>query len=714
MNTKSMTWKPTAWTTEGVRTRLRFEVDVQQAPGGGRACRGAIWNRSDSPIRVDRVELFDADLKTDRLEVFRQGFYMPGDTAGFYTVRAGEPVPARIAYGGDPEDQYALLSEGLVCLRRPRTRKVELLGFTTGRRFHSFFLIRTRGRSVHLSVVSSFDGIRLDPGQKIPLEELLIAEGEDFASLLERYADRAGQVNGVRVRGQTVTGWTDWQYYRRNKTQEDVLRNAGLLKKLNDEGFGLQFVMVDAGYCPHSSEWLAPCEKFPDGMAALGKKLRRLGLRMGVWFAPYVSNVNTAVVREHPDWLVRDKQTARPIGGPTSCVGEYRVLDFSIPEAMQWMRGIVRTMVRDWGAEYIKLDGPNPTKYLGGRLRDERMTVTEMFRRTLEVIREECGRDVLVEGEGLYTPSMGLVDVQRVQQDTWAFWTRPDGRSAGLRENAKNDLLSSFLHGRVWSNQREDVILRDFPSPHHHMQQYLPGSKEVVMPEAERRLGISAAALAGGPLLLPDPLDELLRNPQQKMRISRMLPLLQTKGCRVIDAFTGREAPSLYYVPVHREFESWYVVGVFNWEDGYGDFRLPLAEFAGGGSWHAFDFWEQAYLGRHRGGMTVRDVPAHGCRLIALRRSRRDPQLIGTNMHLFQGAVELTEVSWTDDTLTVRVDHTPQAERSVTLWRPRTRKLLDLQTRARNVLVDDRDPNLLRVYFRSGRRATLRFTFSGR
>ena len=710
---KTIRINPRAHSTDGRTVRMGCEIREQKGPAGCTVYSVTVWNKSDRPLRVDRVELFNLNLEAAQVEVFRQGFYMPGDPAGFYTLTAGQKSPDELPYKLDFQDAYDFVSHGLVVVRLPRRRKMQLFAFTTGRSFHAFWVLRTRGKTVHISAQCNLEGTILDPADRVEMEQLMLMDDVDFAALVDRYAERAARANGARVPSKTITGWSDWQYYRQHKTEQDVLRSAAAMKRLKDKGFPLDFVIVDSGYCNYSSQWLGHCDKFPSGMRALGRTLRkRYGLRMGVWFAPFVTNVNTTVAREHPDWLVIDKTTNRPLSGPQSCVGEYYVIDYSVPQALEWMCGVVRTMVRNWGAEYIKLDGPNPAKYLGGRLRDPRMTVVQMFRRSLEAIRAECGEDVLIEGEGIYGPSMGLVDIQRVQQDSWAFWTRPDRPQAGMKENLKNDLLASFLHGRVWHNHRENVILRDFPSPHHHLQRYLLGSTEVIIPENELRFQISAEAMAGGAMLLTDPMDELLRNRRSEVLISQFLPPFETQGCRPIDVFTGQHAPSLYYVPVRRDFEEWNILGVFNWKDSYQDFSVPLDHFAGAGTWHAFAFWDQTYLGVHRKNMTVKDVPAHGCRVIALRKALHRPQVIGTDIHIFQGAVELASVSYRRGVLDIDVRHITQPERRVTIWRPGRYHLKNIETDARGLLVDTRKRNLLTIHFSGRKRARLRLQFA--
>ncbi len=712
---KTTKLNPRAFSAGPKAVKLGREIVKHKGPDDELIHNITVWNGHTRPVKVGRIELFKIDLGP-KVEVFRQGFYMPGDEAGFFTLTAGKPAGQKAQYHLAPASEYEFISHGLTAVKLPRKRNAQLFGFTTGRNFHGYFIFNTSGKSVSVSAVLNLEQIALAPGKRIELEQLYLADGVDLAELLENYADQAGKINGAQFPKKTITGWSDWQYFRNNKTQFDVLASAAELKKLNDKGFGFEYVIVDAGYCDHNSEWLGVCDKFPSGMAWLGKTLKnKFGLRLGAWFAPYVTNVNTEVVKKHPEWLVLDKK-GKPLSGRVSCVGEYRVLDFTIPEAMDWLRSVVRTMVTDWGIKYLKLDGPNPAKYHGGCLADKQMTLIGMFRKTLEAIRSECGRDVLIEGEGIYLPSVGLVDTQRVQQDTWAFWTRPDTGDGGAKQNMKNNLLAAFAHGRMWHNHRENIILRDFPSPNHYMQKYLPGSCEVIMPENERRLQLSAQTLAGGAMLLTDPMAQLLRGEENEIRISKFLPPFERfgrrAGCRAVDVFTGENAPSVYYLPIERDFERWVTLGVFNWEDTYRNFTVPLDQIAGPGNWHAFSFWDQEYLGKFARTIAVENVPAHGCKVIALRKLQRHPQLIGTNMHILQGAVDIDNVSFSKGVMNIKVGHIYQKDRSVTIYCPARYKFKSIKTNARDVLIDDRKRNLLKINFTGRKRTNMELRFS--
>ena len=159
------------------------------------------------------------------------------------------------------------------------------------------------------------------------------------------------------------------------------------------------------GIARYASEWLEAGEEFPSGMAALSRKVRKAGFEFGVWLAPWITNVDTRVAREHPEWMVRERGTGEILRKPASNVGACCMLDFSIREACEWLQGIVRTMVREWKIGYLKLDGPCLAHWRGGVFRDPEATTVSVAREALRIIREECGDGVIVEGEGVYLPA---------------------------------------------------------------------------------------------------------------------------------------------------------------------------------------------------------------------------------------------------------------------------------------------------------------------
>lgn len=694
---------PTALLPGGGETGLDSEVTRSERNGFVLYDVSCILAES-TPQPVKWIRLFEFDLGAAEVEVFRQGFYMPSDPCGFTVLKAGEEAPSDLGRWDPPGLAVTdFLSHTVALAHVPATQAGMLFGFTTGTRYEGLLIFDTSGPTVVVRAWCNLEGTHLYPGRPVQLEQLMVMDATDVNQALRAYAEHTGRVSHARVPRRTLTGWSDWQYYRHHKTEQDIHRNVKALETLKEKGIPLTYIVIDNGFCKHMSEWLEPSDTFPSGMAALGRFVRQHGFELGVWLAPYIANENTRVVKEHPEWLVRDGQTGEPLFHPSTNVGPAYVLDFTHPGAVAWLRGIVRVMVREWGARYLKLDGPRPRHHEGGRFHQPDMTGIQMIRKSLEVIREECEActedDVVIEGEGIYGPSIGIVDIQRTTQDNWPFWYFPMTGKPGMKANMKNDLLSGFLHGRLWHNHRENVILRDFPSPIHTFSRRHPDSKDIVIPDHEVQFQISTFAMVGGAMLLTDPMDQLLRNPRAERLIASFLPPYEGDPCEPLDIFRGGGVPCLYLKRIHTAFEEWFVLAVFNWEDGYRDVHVPASDLPEHGPWHAFEFWTETYLGKTAQGLAVRNVPAHTCRLIALRRPTDKPQLVGTNLHVFQGAVEFGDVKATESQLRFRVIHPVQNDASLFVTAPPDLTLHRVETDAADYLVDDRRPGITEVRF---------------
>lgn len=703
-------FKPLIVTAAGKTFNLPGGI-VQSKTGGGVRYDFELINNTKHPLEIARVRLFDLPLGKS-VKIFRQGFYMPSDPAGFYELTDGKPAPAA---GGLKSltpwcDDHAFISHSLAVIQRAG-RTLLTAGFVSFDRFEGLLTFNTRGQTIRMAAWCLMENITLPPGAVCRLESLWLMENRDFNRGLTAYADYAGRLNHARIPRSTATGWVDWQYYREEKNERDILRSVHAMQFLKKRGYPLKYVIIDGGWCAYASEWMKPCAKFPD-MPGLCRKIRRAGFVPGLWLAPYLTNVKTEVARRHPDWMVIDGKTGKPLFKERSNVGACHVLDYTVPAALDWLRKIVRTMVRDWGVGYIKLDGPCLGHYQGGRFHQPDVTAIEQVRWSLQAIREECGDKVLVEGEGIYGPSIGYVDIQRTTQDTSTHWHILENGRPLLKENLKNDLLSGFVHRRLFHNHRENVVLRDFLSPFHAGTAKNPEARDAILTENQLLSQISATALAGGAMLLSDPVELLMRSPGRLALISRFLPHFENQpAAQPLDVFQDGRQPAIYHLPVTREFESWHVVGIFNWGDHPADFSIPLRKITGGGAWHAFDFWNEEYLAEisnfksqisnGAGAFSVKNVPAHGCKILALRRKVNRPQLIGTNLHILQGAVELDAMEYLPDSKTLRltINHFDQTERRLFVWRPASFRNVRVKTNARDFLVDDRRRDLLILQF---------------
>jgi len=87
----------------------------------------------------------------------------------------------------------------------------------------------------------------------------------------------------------------------------------------------------------------------------------------------------------------------------------------------------------------------------------------------------------------------------------------------------------------------------------------------------------------------------------------------------------------------------------------------------------------------------MKGMTAHDSRLIALRRKTGDPQLLSTSMHLLQGAVDIGECTFCNNTLTIEIIHFVQDDVKL-YFVAAGKKIGKITTDAKRWSIDDFDP----------------------
>ena len=490
------------------------------------------------------------------IRFLRFGFNMPGDPVYFGELHTGS---------GTVE------SASLLLVKRDGDPEILLFGFRSYEWSDGTFILGTApdGSGFEVDAAADYDHYTLQPGESAGVDELLFMRGKDYGVLLKTWAEKVSEKMGRRIPDHIPTGWNDWQYYRNDKTQEDILENCDALKELKDQGWPLEYIQIDGGYCLHLSEWSQPKPEFSMGIPAVSEYIREAGFKFGLWFAPYIQNINTEVVRKHPDWLLRDPE-GNPVKLGESNVGASVLIDYTVPGTLEWLKEKISMLVNEWHVEWIKLDGPNIAFYRRGVLKDPHSTVQQMLRKTLQVISESAGQ-ALVEGEGSMTAALGTVALHRVQTDNKTSWYQENdlNRPYAPRVYGK-ELIMSFLHRIWWCNHRENIVLRDYPSPH-----CVPsgGNKaEQLFTANEQRVQLASAMIAPSGLLLTDPMAELIRRPEL-LETARMLFPPQNGRTEVVDPFPedGAAYPHIFALDTGKK----HFLAIINWGESTREFQLP-------------------------------------------------------------------------------------------------------------------------------------------
>jgi hypothetical protein len=443
---------------------------------------------------------------------------------------------------------------------------------------------------------------------------------------LESYAEMIGDVHRVRI-GPVINGWCNWFYDHANTTEAEILRNAEFAAR-HLKPFGLEWIQIDDGYQRAFSDWEGN-ERFPHGMKWLAGKIRELGLRPGIWIAPYVISEGTDIHRNHPDWLIRNLDgSLRHCGdrGKTKLYG----LDISVPAAAEWFRRLFQTVANEWGYDFIKLDFVEWTILAAERYRDPTWSRAAAYRRGAEIIREAIRPNRHLLDCGPAQVAVGLIDSTRIESDQpFLTWEQYVG---AYNSNAAAIAKRYYFHKRTWINDADHLGVS-------------------LLTPSQAMVAASIIALSGGTMISGDRLTEL-----DNMRLDIVRKVFPSFGeaARPIDLFE-REKPELFALRVGMRFEQWLVVALFNFEEGAGVEKVVSLSRLGldpHEKWLAFEFWQQRLLGELRDDLRV-FVPPESVALVALRKDRGVPQVISTDRHFTQGGVELRTVAWSADSKTL-------------------------------------------------------------
>ncbi|HEY8521069.1 MAG TPA: glycoside hydrolase family 36 protein [Gammaproteobacteria bacterium] len=475
--------------------------------------------------------------------------------------------------------------------------------------------------------------ITVPPGGSVGSNRFVLCLEPSPHAALEAYAAAVGTAQNARTRS-VVNGWCSWFYTLTEVSEDEVLRNAAYAAR-QLRPFGLEYVQVDEGYQRAHGDWEGN-ERFPHGMKWLAERIKGYGLKPGLWVAPYVISEQTAVFREHPDWLVhrRDGSLQRignwesetSPGALAETVKRY-CLDITHPQAGEWLRDLFETIARRWGYEMIKLDFMAWSILAAERYRDPAVSSAEAYRRGLEIIRAAVGDDCHILECGPGNITVGLIDSMRIEADVNygyadAAWRQYFEDPAGsLAAAAKR----YYFHRRTWVNDADHVCLDLLSAP-------------------RAQAAATAVALSGGNLISGDRLDDL--DPVKLEILKKVMPSYGEAAVPV-DLFDA-DVPTVFVLRVERPFGAWSVVAVFNPDLAVtAERRLPLERLGldPANVYLAFEFWEQRFVGEVENALHIRVAPG-SVALLALHAVTGRPQLLSTSRHFTQGGIELEDVTW--------------------------------------------------------------------
>lgn len=414
-----------------------------------------------------------------------------------------------------------------------------VIGFDRHDRFQHTFTFDVHQAPLTLTIETLWD--EKPHSTRCESEHLLIFEHPEVENALREWARLVAEVMSPRKTAPHITGWCSWYNLYAYISEDIILEHLhGAAEVKQRENLPLRVFQIDDGFTPEMGDWLEVKPQFPRGMKSLLDDIRSAGFIPGLWIAPFMVGNRSHLYREHPDWVVRERDAGKPLAHMKfyeefrwhKRSEEYYILDVTHPDALEYMRQVFRTWRYAWGCEYFKTD----FMHFGSEHGPERavwhqsgLTRIEIWRRMAEAIREEIG-DALWLGCGCpLWASIGLVDAIRIGGDVGVKWAGNQSAQSLLRDQATRNFGNHIL----WQIDPDCILLRE---QFHYLT------------ELEVEALAIYAGMSSGLIMTSDALHELS---PERIRLFKLLLNFNEAGCEL--PLLGRSKTDPVSVQVRRK-----------------------------------------------------------------------------------------------------------------------------------------------------------------
>lgn len=437
---------------------------------------------------------------------------------------------------------------------------------------------------------------------------------------------------------QSVAGWTSWYAFRDKVTQRDITETAAVIAETLAP-FGYEYVQIDDGFQQDPigvpDHWLKTNHKFPGGLEGLKTSITSRGLKPGLW--TNVSFAQGDYALAHPEYFVPG-----PEGQPANGNWVGYVMDGSNPKTLADLVTPVYRSLIDSGWQYFKVDALRHLRYEGYNsfadyFARKQLDREAVYRQFASSITSTLGPKVFkLMCWGVRPELIGLFDGCRLGNDGFGYGSFSE-------YNSFNNI--------VWRNDPDHIELSQPDAYRATTLTSLTGSILMLTdPPAIYRTDRVEAARRTSPVLFARPGQIYDVEPSRSDAIGRAAVEMSGSGPRTFDATQTLSVHYLHAVDVSRPYERWMVLARTGGPGA--PIRFADLGLAADRDYLAFEFWTKSFLGSFRGALTPGEVdPRFGVQVFCLREQVARPQLVATNRHVSCGAVDVSNVTWTGDSL---------------------------------------------------------------
>ena len=543
--------------------------------------------------------------------------------------------------------------------------------FLTFDRANSVIYYSNENNSLQFEALCDFANFELFPAHTQKSEILRLAADTSYDACMKYWADDVVKqykpsFNPKAALGVLGESWCsgltgDYSY------QEMVLRNAKAVSERLG-GFNVEYFWVSISNLKDRvpGNWLS-CEykQIHNDTEGLAEDLKHFDMKLGLWFAPFwIPDKFSNQAESQKNQLLKTdgvptKDNTKWLRGISGKYPENERLSFycrdgSSKEAEEYIREVL-TKYREAGVKYYMIDflwagaGDLYGPFGYNEYEDKsKIAGTEVYRNLLKVIRETTGDDTyIVSSTGPTFVNTGLVDGSRTGPDIG------EGRAAlpdysnypgTFVLNNKDNLVRScinmssvyHLNGKFYHCDSFNVVTIDKP-----------------IPLSEAQITVSLAAMFESPMMIGDPVFSLSEDRLKLLK--KALPQNKVEETAIpLDLFETEygDCPKMYHLPIERRWGKYSILGLLNTENETKTFSVNLADLGYDKDCVLYDFWDERFLGIKNGKCSF-EVAPNSIRVIRITPYENRPQLIGTDMHVLQGAVEILHTDFEEDVLTI-------------------------------------------------------------
>lgn len=242
-----------------------------------------------------------------------------------------------------------------------------------------------------------------------------------------------------------IKGYTSWYNYYQNINEEIILRDLEAIAKIDS----VNTFQIDDGFETAVGDWFSiDKEKFPNGLKPIVDEIHAKNLQAGLWIAPFGAQKNSALAKEHPEWLIKDSK-GKPIPVGANWGGFY-ALDIYNENARQYIKDVFKLVLDEWGFDLVKLD----FLYAAAIIPMYNKTRGEIAYDSIELLRE-CVGDKKILGCGVQQmPCFGKVEYMRIGADMALDWSHTFIRKNMHREDVSTpNAIHNSIYRRCFNNR---------------------------------------------------------------------------------------------------------------------------------------------------------------------------------------------------------------------------------------------------------------------